>query len=102
MVQGIEDMSNMQRNFLHCTDLLYPNDFTMAHMMEDYNLFGLFTGKTIVNGSPRNSIFMDVEKAKRTRMNFHLEDKEVFAYMPTWRDTQSNVEINEHYAKNEK
>lgn len=99
MVQGIEDMSNMQRNFLHCTDLLYPNDFTMAHMMEDYNLFGLFTGKTIVSGYPRNSIFMDVEKAKRTRMNFHLEDKEVFAYMPTWRGTQSNVAVNELYAK---
>ena len=67
--------------------------------MEDYNLFGLFTGKTIVSGYPRNSIFMDVEKAKRTRMNFHLEDKEVFAYMPTWRGTQSNVAVNELYAK---
>ncbi len=99
MVQGIEDMSNMQRNFLHCTDLLYPNDFTMVHMMEDYNLFELYTGNVIVNGYPRNSIFMDSKKALDVRKQFDLTDKEVFAYMPTWRGTQSNVAINEKYAK---
>lgn len=102
MVQGIEDMSNMQRNFLHCTDLLYPNDFTMAHMMEDYNLFGLYSGNVIVSGYPRNSIFMDNEQAIKIRKLFNLEDKEVFAYMPTWRGTQSNVAVNELYARDVK
>lgn len=99
MVQGIEDMSNMQRNFLQATDLLFPNDFTMAHMMEDYNLFELFTGKAIVSGYPRNSIFLDTEKAKQVRKQFNFENKEVFAYMPTWRGTQSNVAVNELYEK---
>lgn len=90
MVQGIEDMSNMQRNFLHSTHLLYPNNFTMAHMMEDYNLYETFCGKAILSGYPRNSIFMDQEKALNMKKKFHLEDKEVFAYMPTWRGTKSS------------
>ena len=89
MIQGIGDMSNMQRNFLHSTDLLFSNQFTMDHMMEDYNLNGLFTGRTIVSGYPRNSIFLDEKKSKDIRKMFHNEDKEVFAYMPTWRGDQS-------------
>lgn len=99
MSQGIEDMSNMQRNFLQSTDLLFPNEFTMAHMMEDYNLYELFTGNAIISGYPRNSIFKDKQMGINIRKEFNLVDKEVFAYMPTWRGTQSNVAKNELYAK---
>lgn len=97
MSQGMEDMSNMQRNFLQATDLLFPNDFTMAHMMEDYNLYELYTGKAIISGYPRNSIFLDKNKAKEIRKKFDLKDKEVFAYMPTWRGIQSNNAQNQLY-----
>jgi len=31
--------------------------------MEDYNLNALYTGKVALSGYPRNSIFMDMEKA---------------------------------------
>lgn len=98
MVQGIEDMSNMQRNFLHSTHLLFPNDFTMSHMMEDYNLYELFSGEAIVSGYPRNSIFLDTQKANEMRKRFNLEDKEVFAYMPTWRGQQSSQKNVSTYA----
>lgn len=99
MVEGIEDMSNMQRNFLHSTDLLFPNDFTMLHMMEDYNLFELFTGKAVLCGYPRNTIFMDRQQAVAIRKQFGLEDKEVFAYMPTWRGGQSSGAVNGTYER---
>lgn len=98
MVQGIEDMSNMQRNFLHSTHLLFQNDFTMSHMMEDYNLYELFSGEAIVSGYPRNSIFLDTQKANEMRKRFNLEDKEVFAYMPTWRGQQSSQKNVSTYA----
>ena len=99
MVEGIEDMSNMQRNFLHSTDLLFPNDFTMVHMMEDYNLFQPFTGRAVLCGYPRNTIFMNTQEAMKIREQFDLVGKEVFAYMPTWRGGQSSGAVNETYEK---
>lgn len=98
MVMGMEDMSNMQRNFLHATDMLFPNDFTMIHMMEDYNLFDLYSGQALLCGYPRNTIFLDKQKEQEMRQKFDLTDKEVFAYMPTWRGTQSSFASNNSYA----
>ena len=98
MVEGIEDMSNMQRNFLHCTSLLYPNEYTLNNMMEDYNLFNLYTGESVISGYPRNSIFLNKEKEKEIREKYKMSDKEVFAYMPTWRGKNSGVANNKTYA----
>ena len=91
MVKGIQDMSNIQRNFLESTHLLHPNEYTMRHMMEDYNLNDLFTGEVILNGYPRNAVFLNDEKAKEIRFKCGLENKEVFIYMPTWRGAASSV-----------
>lgn len=43
MKNGIQDMSNIQRNFLQSSMLLFPNVFTKQRMIEDYNLTNLFT-----------------------------------------------------------
>lgn len=94
MLQGIQDMSNMQRNFLEADYLLHPNEYTMDHMMEDYNLTNIYTGKVILEGYPRNSIFLDREKEKEMRKKFGFEGKEIYAYMPTWRGaTSSNKSV---------
>lgn len=97
MKHGIQDMSNMQRNFLQTTYLLHPNMFTLQHMMEDYNLSNLYTGKVILSGYPRNSIFLDEDAAKRIRKQYLIENKEVFAYMPTWRGAMSTNANNLSY-----
>lgn len=89
MSKGIQDMSNMQRNFLHASYLLHPNEYTMNHMMEDYNLTNLYTGQVLLSGYPRNSIFLDENAAQEVRRKYSLNDKEVFAYMPTWRGAMS-------------
>ena len=90
MAQGIQDMSNMQRNFLQSTHFLHPNRYTMNHMMEDYNLNHLYTGEVILNGYPRNSIFLDKNAEASVREKYGMTGKEVFAYMPTWRGATSN------------
>lgn len=97
MVMGIQDMSNMQRNFLESTYLLHPNKYTMDHMMEDYNLNALFTGKVILEGYPRNAIFLNKEKEKEIRDRYSMGDKEVFAYMPTWRGAASTAAKSSSY-----
>lgn len=97
MANGIQDMSNMQRNFLQSSYLLHPNRYTMDHMMEDYNLNHLYTGKVILSGYPRNSIFWDRNAEKEIRARYAMDGKEVFAYMPTWRGAMSSGANNASY-----
>lgn len=85
MKRGIESMYNVQHNFLQADYLMFPNEFTKDAMMTDYNLTELYTGKVILCGYPRNSIFLDQEKARQVRKKLNLEEKTVYAYMPTWR-----------------
>ena len=64
MRMGIESMYNVQHNFLQANYIMFPNEFTRKAMMEDYNLEKLYTGKVVMNGYPRNSIFLDTTRAE--------------------------------------
>ena len=90
---GIESMYNVQHNFLHANYIMFPNEFTRKVIMEDYNLEALYTGTVVMNGYPRNSIFMDHEKADQVTKKLGNEDYTTMAYMPTWRG-QSNHDVN--------
>ncbi len=89
---GIESMYNVQHNFLQANYIMFPNEFTRDVMMEDYNLNSLYTGTVVMNGYPRNSIFMDQEKAVEICQRLGNEEYTTLAYMPTWRG-QSNHDI---------
>lgn len=89
---GIESMYNVQHNFLQANYILFPNEFTQHVIMEDYNLNTLYTGKVIMSGYPRNSIFMDKKKAYEVTQELKNENYTTLAYMPTWRG-QSNHDI---------
>lgn len=90
---GIESMYNVQHNFLHANYIMFPNDFTKKAIMEDYNLESLYTGTVVMNGYPRNSIFMDKDKAKEVCADLGNDDYTTLAYMPTWRG-KSNYDVN--------
>lgn len=90
---GIESMYNVQHNFLHADYIMFPNEFTRKVIMEDYNLESLYTGKVVMNGYPRNSIFMDRAKEQEVRHKLGNDDVTTMAYMPTWRG-QSNHDVN--------
>ena len=89
---GIESMYNVQHNFLQASYIMFPNKFTKDVMMEDYNLNSLYTGKVVMNGYPRNSIFKNQEKAQEICRKLENENFTTLAYMPTWRG-QSNHDI---------
>lgn len=97
MRKGIDSMHNIQHNFLQADYLLFPNEFTKDHMMEDYNLNDLYTGKTVVCGYPRNSIFMDAEGGKELKKALGYEGKTLYTYMPTWRGKNSYQGIGADY-----
>lgn len=86
---AIQDMSNMQRNFLHSTHLLFPNEYTKKSMFEDYNLEKLYSGNSIVQGYPRNTIFFNQKSAQEIRKKYNFNDKQAIAYMPTWQGSAS-------------
>ena len=93
MRMGIESMYNVQHNFLQADYLTQPNAFTRDVILRDYNLEPLYTGKVVMAGYPRNKVFMEPEKGVALRRQLGLEDKTVYAYMPTWRG-QSNHSVD--------
>lgn len=97
MRKGIESMHNIQHNFLQADYLLFPNEFTKEHMMEDYNLNELYTGKSLVCGYPRNAVFMDKKAGISLKRKLGYEGKQLYTYMPTWRGKNSYQGIGADY-----
>ena len=100
MRMGIESMYNVQHNFLQADYLTQPNAFTRDVILRDYNLEPLYTGKVVMAGYPRNKVFMEPEKGVALRRQLGLEDKTIYAYMPTWRGTSNrDVDTSEYAAQ---
>ena len=88
------NIGNTQRNFLMADYLLYPNEYTRDHMIEDYMISNLSKNNVILEGYPRNTAFFDDELRKEIRKECSLEGKQIIAYMPTWRGTLSGQNSN--------
>lgn len=78
-------IGNAQHNFYVADYLLYPNEFTMQHMLEDYMVENLGSAKVLLTGYPRNEVFLTEGRSKEIRKACGMEDMEVYAYLPTWR-----------------
>ena len=72
--------------------LLYPNEYTMNHIVEDYMFSNLSDAKILLEGYPRNEVFFDNELKEKIRKEQNLEEKQVIVYMPTWRGSVSKIE----------
>ena len=81
------NIGNPQKNFVIADWLLYPNEYTMQHMVEDYMIGNIAQGKIIYSGYPRNTIFFDDDRRRSLITELGLNDKRVYAYMPTFRGT---------------
>lgn len=92
MPYDIETMYNVQHNFIQADRLLFPNEFTKTAIMRDYNLEDIYTGKVVMCGYPRNSIFKDARAGRELKEELGDEAYTTFAYMPTWRG-QSNQDV---------
>lgn len=101
---GMHNIGNTQKNFLFADYLLYPNKYTMKHMVDDYMLENIATGKCVLNGYPRNTVFFDTNRRKELRKKEETTEK-IYAYMPTWRGTigvqnaESDMILTEYLAE---
>lgn len=85
------DIANLQKNFLDANYLLYPSEYMKKYMLQDYMLQDIAHNKILKCGYPRNEIFFDKEREKTVRDKYNLTDKQVIAYMPTWRGNVRSV-----------
>lgn len=88
---AMHNIGNTQKNFVAANYLLYPNTYTMEHMIEDYMLENLAKGKCVLSGYPRNTVFFDTQRREELRKNFGGENKRIYAYMPTWRGAIGDI-----------
>lgn len=86
-----DNIGNIQKNFIIADYLLYPNEYMMNHMIEDYMFSNLSEAKILLEGYPRNQVFFDEELKKNIREQHNLQNKQVLIYMPTWRGSVSRV-----------
>lgn len=89
---AMHGIGNAQKNFVCADYLLYPNEYTMKHMVEDYMLENIAKGKSLLAGYPRNTAFFNEERGAQIREELELEGKKIYAYMPTWRGSVGNLD----------
>lgn len=86
---GYHAIGNVQKNFIISDYLLYPNEYMMNHMVRDYMLENISNAKIMLAGYPRNTVFFDKKRKEEIRKEQNIDDKQVIAYMPTYRDDSS-------------
>ncbi len=75
----------IQHSLLSSDYLLYPNEYMCRKMTRAFMIEKIYSGKILLEGYPRNSIFFDESHASSLKDKLNLTDKEVFIYMPTFR-----------------
>ena len=76
---------NVQYSFLVSDYLIYSNDYTKDKMTSAYMLEDIYDGKILMEGYPRNSVFFNEKQKEEFKIKFGFENKEIFAYMPTFK-----------------
>ena len=81
---------NMTRNFLLTDYLISPCRFMTKIFLESFKLGGIYTGKLIENGYPRNDLLFDTKRddiiEKLINRGIPIDDKKkIILYAPTWK-----------------
>lgn len=84
-------IGNIQKNFLTADYILAPNDYTQQKLTESYMLNEIYDGKFLKCGYPRNSVFFDNDRRNKIREQLEFGNKQIIAYMPTWRGIVGQV-----------
>lgn len=90
IANDMHNIGNAQRNLMSADLLLFQNEYMAEHMIEDYMLENVCNTHYLIEGSPRNSVLFDSKFREKVRSDFAFGDKQVVAYMPTWRGSLGN------------
>ncbi|MCD8822500.1 CDP-glycerol glycerophosphotransferase family protein [Mammaliicoccus sciuri] len=85
----IDQLKNIQRNFLQTDYLLSPNEFTTEKLVNSHNLDGIYTGEILEVGYPRIDLITKTNsKDISDKLSQYIEldtNKKIALYAPTWR-----------------
>lgn len=87
-VNKLDYYKNATRNFLQSSYFLSPNSYTTNIFAQSYDLKGIYEGKMVEEGYPRNDLIINTNKEKflEKLRNIGIKvDKKVILYAPTWR-----------------
>ena len=93
-IENSSSISNVQKNFAMCDYVLFPNRYTCNIFMEDYSLKNILKNKIVFSDYPRNASFFDDTTKKEIINKYDLGKKSCYAYMPTWRGSSREANIN--------
>lgn len=97
---GLINIGNIQKNFMSCDYLLYPNEYMKEVMLRDYMIYGLLDNNIVMSGYPRNEIFFDKNRSYEIKSELNIQDKQIIMYMPTWRGSNSkDIDIENNVNK---
>lgn len=91
----IQTEGKTQKFFIASDYQLYPNKYTYEHMQESFRISNLMRNKSLFLGYPRTVGILNNEGVASIRKMFAPNDEQIFAYMPTWRDYQTDDEMVE-------
>lgn len=87
--QKEHELGFKQNTLINSDYLIFPSDFAKDKILNAYMIEKIYPGKILMEGSPRNSIFFDEERSNDLKSELDLENHEIFAYMPTYRQNKN-------------
>ncbi|PNZ56568.1 spore coat protein CotS, partial [Staphylococcus condimenti] len=85
----LEQLKNLQRNFIQADYILSPNKFTTEKLTSSHNLVGIYNGEVLETGYPRIDLITETkEKEILTKLENYIKldkNKKIALYAPTWR-----------------
>lgn len=85
-------IGTVQHLFFSSDYLLYPSEYMCNTMLRDYMVENVISGKALMSGYPRNSVFFDAPRGQEVKVRLGLADKQIFAYMPTYRGNMKQAD----------
>ena len=80
----------IQKSLLNSDYLIYPNDYVKDIMLNAFMIEKIYPGEILLEGYPRNSVFLDSNRKEDFKKRLSLTDKEIFVYMPTFKGIVSD------------
>lgn len=93
LANAVASLANVQKNMLTADYVLFPNELTRRVFWDDYQLRTLFSNRVLMCDYPRNDALLDKGAARRVRERYGLAEKNVIAYMPTWRGSRRSADV---------
>lgn len=83
-------IASLQHTMINSDYLIFPSDYARNTFLNAYMIEKIYPGKILMEGFPRNSIFFDKEKREDLKSELKLENHQIFAYMPTYREKNNS------------